>query len=77
MSHQSYFKEGNVVRIKPLKPTEKRKQWTPASVEGKEDIRSYQVRTDGRVYRRTTEQREESSTTSDGQQPMGLSPFRA
>ena len=71
------LKEGDVVRIKPLKPTEKRKPWTRASVEGKVDIRSYKVRTeDGRLFRRnrkhlrrSTEQPEESTTTSEVQLP--------
>ncbi|XP_028413869.1 uncharacterized protein K02A2.6-like [Dendronephthya gigantea] len=47
------LKDGDLVRIKPLKIAEKRKPWVQAKVEGKIDIRSYQVRTeDGRVYRR-------------------------
>ena len=71
------LKEGDVVRIKPLKPTEKRKPWTRASVEGKVDIRSYKVRTeDGRLFRRnrkhlrrSTEQPEASTTSSSTQCP--------
>ena len=47
------LKEGDRVRIKPLKLAEKHKPWIQAEVEGKVDVRSYQVRTeDGRVYRR-------------------------
>ena len=45
---------GNLARIQPQQSKlRKRKDWKLARVEGKADIRSYQVRTeDGRVYRR-------------------------
>ena len=44
---------GDVVRIQPQKTQFGRKEWTQARVEGKVDIKSYQVRTeDGRAYRR-------------------------
>ena len=44
---------GDVVRIKPLRPGERKQGWTKARVESKADIRSYKVRTeDGREYRR-------------------------
>ena len=44
---------GDVVRIKPLRPGERKQGWTNARVESKADIRSYKVRTeDGREYRR-------------------------
>ena len=74
----SELKEGDLVRIKPLKLAEKRKPWLQAKVEGKVDIRSYQVRTeDGRVYRRnrqhlrhSREQPEESTTAFDFQPPF-------
>ena len=72
------LKEGDLVRIKPLKLAEKRKPWVQAKVEGKVDIRSYQVRTeDGRLYRRnrqhlrhSREQPEESTTVFDFQPPF-------
>ena len=72
------LKEGDLVRIKPLKLSEKRKPWLQAKVEGKVDIRSYQVRTeDGRVYRRnrqhlrhTREQPEERTTDFEFQPPV-------
>ena len=44
---------GDTVRIQPQKSQFKKKDWTRATVEGKVNIRSYQVRTeDGRAYRR-------------------------
>ena len=45
---------GDRVHIQPQRSQlGKKKEWTPAKVEEKVDIRSYQVRTeDGRVYRR-------------------------
>lgn len=45
---------GDIVRLQPsTSQYGKKKDWTQARVEGKVDIRSYQVRTeDGRVYRR-------------------------
>ena len=47
------LKEGERVRIKQLKLAEKRKPWVQAKVEGKGNVRSYQVQTeDGRGYRR-------------------------
>ncbi|XP_048577062.1 uncharacterized protein K02A2.6-like [Nematostella vectensis] len=47
------LKQGDVVRLQPTKTVGRAKQWKQARVEGKLDIRSYQVRTeDGRVYRR-------------------------
>ncbi|XP_032241511.2 uncharacterized protein K02A2.6-like [Nematostella vectensis] len=47
------LKQGDVVRLQPTKTVGRAKQWKQARVEGKVDIRSYQVRTeDGRVYRR-------------------------
>ena len=72
------LKEGDLVRIKPLKVTEKRKPWLQAQVEVKVNIRSYQVRTeDGRVYRRnrqhlrhTREQPEERTTDFEFQPPV-------
>ncbi len=72
------LKEGDLVRIKPLKLAEKRKPWLQAKVEGKVDVRSYQVRTeDGRVYRRnrqhlrhSREQPEERTTAFDFQPPF-------
>ena len=43
----------DTVRIQPQKSRFKKKDWTRATVEGKVNIRSYQVRTeDGRAYRR-------------------------
>ena len=70
------LKEGDVVRVKPLKATEKGKPWRQARIEGKVDVHSYKIRTeDGRVYRRnrqhlrhSREQPEESTTTSDVEQ---------
>ena len=64
------LKEGDLVRIKPSKLTDKHKPWVKVEVEGKEDIRSYQIRTeDGQVYRRnqqhlrcSREQPKESTT---------------
>ena len=48
------LRPGDTVRLQPLKShLGKKKDWTQARVEGKVDIRSYQVRTeDGRIYRR-------------------------
>ena len=47
------LRPGDVVRIQPQKTQFGKKEWTQARVEGKVDIRSYQVRTeDGRAYRR-------------------------
>ena len=47
------LRPGDVVRIQPQKTQFGKKEWTKARVEGKVDIRSYQVRTeDGRAYRR-------------------------
>lgn len=48
------LRPGDTMRLQPLKShLGKKKDWTQARVEGKVDIRSYQVRTeDGRVYRR-------------------------
>jgi hypothetical protein len=74
----SELKEGDLVRIKPMKLAEKRKPWLQAKVEGKVDIRSYQVRTEyGRVYRlnrqhlrHSREQPEESTTAFDFQPPL-------
>ena len=48
------LRPGDIVRIQPKKSqVGKQKDWTRAKVDGKVDIRSYQVRTeDGRIYRR-------------------------
>ena len=48
------LRPGHIVRIQPQKSqVGKQKDWTRARVDGKVDIRSYQVRTeDGRIYRR-------------------------
>ena len=48
------LRPGDTVRLQPQKSKfGKKTDWTQARVEGKVDIRSYQVRTeDGRVYRR-------------------------
>ena len=47
------FQPGDIVRLQPKSGIGKNKEWLQAKVEGKVDIRSYQVRTeDGRVYRR-------------------------
>ena len=44
---------GDTVRVKPLHTVKRNVPWLKAQVQGKVDIRSYQVRTeDGRVYRR-------------------------
>ena len=44
---------GDILRLQPKSGIGKNKEWLQAKVEGKVDIRSYQVRTeDGRVYRR-------------------------
>lgn len=44
---------GDNVRVKPLHNAKPNTPWVKATVQGKVDIRSYQVRTeDGRVYRR-------------------------
>ena len=68
---------GDLVRIQP-QPSKirKRKEWTLASVEGKVDIRSYQVRTeDGRVYRRNRRHlRRTRETTGDSRSEMVLPP---
>ena len=68
---------GDLVRIRP-QPSKlrKRKEWTLARVEGKVDIRSYQVRTeDGRVYRRNRRHlRCTRETTGDSRSEMVLLP---
>jgi len=68
---------GDLVRIQP-QPSKlrKRKEWTLARVEGKVDIRSYQVRTeDGRVYRRNRRHlRRTRETTRDSRFEMVLPP---
>ena len=68
---------GDLVRIQP-QPSKlrKRKEWTLARVEGKVDIRSYQVRTeDGRVYRRNRHHlRHTCKTTRDIRFEMVLPP---
>ena len=68
---------GDLVRIQP-QPSKlrKRKEWTLARVEGKVDIRSYQVRTeDGRVYRRNRRHlRRTRETTGDSRSEMVLPP---
>ncbi len=47
------LRPGDTVRLQPTRSLGKSKEWLQAKVEGKVDIRSYQVRTeDGRVYRR-------------------------
>ena len=48
------LRPGDIVRIQPKKSqVGKQKDWARAKVDGKVDIRSYQVRTeDGRIYRR-------------------------
>ena len=44
---------GDSVRVKPLHTTKRNTPWAKARVQGKVDVRSYQIRTeDGRVYRR-------------------------
>ena len=68
---------GDLVRIQP-QPSKlrKRKEWTLARVEGKVNIRSYQVRTeDGRVYRRNRRHlRRTRETTRDSRFEMVLPP---
>ena len=71
------LKEGDLVRVKPWKISDKRKPWLQAKVEGKVNIQSYQVRTeDDRVYREnqqhlqhTREQPEERTTDFEIQPP--------
>ena len=63
------LKEGDLVRIKPLKLADKRKPWVQAKVEGKVDIRSYQVR-NRQHLRHSREQPEESTTVFDFQPPF-------
>ena len=66
---------GDLVRIQP-QPSKlrKRKEWTLARVEGKVDIRSYQVRTeDGWVYRRNRRHLTRE-TTGDSRSEMVLPP---
>ena len=47
------LKEGDLVRMQPLKPTEKHKPWKLATVQSKVNDRSYLVMTaDGATYRR-------------------------
>ena len=68
---------GDLVRIQP-QPSKlrKRKDWTLARVEGKVDIRSYQVQTeDGRLYRRNRRHlRCTQATTGDSRSEMVLPP---
>ena len=68
---------GDLVRRHPQQSKlRKRKDWSLARVEGKVDIRSYQVRTeDGRVYRRNRRHlRRTQETTGDSRSEMVLPP---
>ena len=68
---------GDLVRIQPQQSKlRKRKDWTLARVEGKVDIRSYQVRTeDGRVYRTNRRHlRRTQETTGDSRSETVLPP---
>ena len=74
------LRPGDIVRLQPQSShVGKKEDWTQARVEGKVDIRSYQVRTeDGRVYRRNRRHlrhtREVMPHSEDG---MRLSPKAA
>ena len=68
---------GDLVQLQPQQSKlRKRKDWTLAGVEGKVNIRSYQVRTeDGRIYRRNgCHLRRTQKTTGDSRSEMVLPP---
>ena len=74
------LRPGDIVRIQPQKSQfGKKKEWTRARVEGKVDIRSYQVRTeDGRSYRRNRRHlRRTRETMSNGEFETMLPPRAA
>ena len=71
------LRPGDIVRLQPQKSKfGKKTDWTQARVEGKVDIRSYQVRTeDGRVYRRNRRHlRRTREVTPRGRDEIGPPP---
>ena len=71
------LRPGGIVRLQPQKSEfGKKTDWTQARVEGKVNIKSYQVRTeDGRVYRRNRQHlRRTREVTPRGRDEIGPPP---